>query len=47
MVWAQTFPDRELDYAGKLALAAAATASLSPPERDAIMATNAISLWFA
>jgi L-fuconolactonase len=47
VVWGSDFPQTaELDYAGKLALAAVATASLSPPERDAIMAINAISLWF-
>ena len=39
-------PDGRLDYAGKLALAAAATAGLSPDEREAVMAGNAVSLWF-
>jgi predicted TIM-barrel fold metal-dependent hydrolase len=47
VVWGSDFPQTaELDYAGKLALAAAATAGLSPGEREAVMADNAASLWF-
>jgi L-fuconolactonase len=48
VVWGSDFPQTAvLDYAGKLALAAAATAGLSPSEREAVMAGNAVSLWFA
>jgi L-fuconolactonase len=48
LVWGSDFPQTaQLDYAGKLALAATATANLSPVEREAVMATNAGSLWFA
>jgi L-fuconolactonase len=47
VVWGSDFPQTaELDYAGKLALAAVATAGLSPSEREAVMAGNAASLWF-
>jgi predicted TIM-barrel fold metal-dependent hydrolase len=48
VVWGSDFPQTaEPDYAGKLALAAAATAALSADERDAVLAANAASLWFA
>jgi L-fuconolactonase len=48
VVWGSDFPQTtEPDYAGKLALAAAATGTLSADERGAVMAGNAASLWFA
>jgi predicted TIM-barrel fold metal-dependent hydrolase len=48
VVWGSDFPQTaEPDYAGKLALAAEATARLSAVERDAVMATNAACLWFS
>jgi len=47
VVWGSDFPQTAaLDYAGKLALAAAATAGLSLSDREAVMATNAVALWF-
>jgi L-fuconolactonase len=47
VVWGSDFPQTAaLDYAGKLALAATATAGLSPADREAVMAGNAVSLWF-
>jgi predicted TIM-barrel fold metal-dependent hydrolase len=48
VVWGSDFPQTaKLDYAGKLALASVATAGLPAGERDAVMAANAASLWFA
>jgi L-fuconolactonase len=47
VVWGSDFPQTaDLDYPGKLALAAAATAGLSPEEREKVMGANAASLWF-
>jgi predicted TIM-barrel fold metal-dependent hydrolase len=48
VVWGSDFPQTvEPDYAGKLALAGSATGTLSADEREAVMAGNAASLWFA
>lgn len=47
VVWGSDFPQTaELDYAGKLALAAEATAGLSADDREAVLAGNAVSLWW-
>jgi L-fuconolactonase len=47
VVWGSDFPQTaSLDYAGKLELAAMATAGLSAGDRDAVMADNAVSMWF-
>jgi predicted TIM-barrel fold metal-dependent hydrolase len=47
MVWGSDFPQTaEPDYAGKLALAAEATAGLPAGEREAVMGANATALWF-
>ncbi len=48
VVWGSDFPQTaDLDYAGKLALAALATGGLSVDDREAVMGANAASLWFA
>ena len=47
VVWGSDFPQTVgLDYPGMLALAAEATAGLSADDREAVLAGNAISLWF-
>jgi predicted TIM-barrel fold metal-dependent hydrolase len=48
VVWGSDHPQTtDVDYAGKLALALAATAGLPAEEREAVMAGNARRLWFA
>lgn len=47
VVWGSDFPQTvQLDYSGKLALANEATATLSADDREAVLAGNALSLWF-